>query len=252
MTSANLEVKELVSENVVFSIGLENKDWKTKSVATYTEFIKSDLSCFELLEGDDEKWFKPYFDIEIKPKDAKEFLDVEEGLINYAKSLICSQFDDANICVKSATSSDYFCVKTQKQSWIISFHLVVSNYKIQKSSLKFLVEYFNKLEMGKREVNDYIEITNPDFKLFDESIYNRDRKIRAVNACKEVAGVVEERPMRLIEGTIEQSIISACFDEGAFELNPTEEMRKYKQQQDAKKAKPVQELTSVSYAVSSS
>ena len=246
MTSANLEVKELVSENVVFSIGLENKDWKTKSVATYTEFIKSDLSCFELLEGDDEKWFKPYFDIEIKPKDAKEFLDVEEGLINYAKSLICSQFDDANICVKSATSSDYFCVKTQKQSWIISFHLVVSNYKIQKSSLKFLVEYFNKLEMGKREVNDYIEITNPDFKLFDESIYNRDRKIRAVNACKEVAGVVEERPMRLIEGTIEQSIISACFDEGAFELNPTEEMRKYKQQQDAKKAKPVQELTSVS------
>jgi len=249
MSTTDLEVKETVAETVKFSIGLENDIWKTKPVSTYMEFIDSEMNCFELLEGEDENWFKPYFDIEIKSKDAVEFLDVEMGLIDFAKNIIRTQFDDANICVKSATSSNYFNVKTKTQTWIISFHLIVSNYKIQKSSLKFLVEYFNKLPMVKRDVNDYIEITNPAFKFFDESIYNKDRKIRGANACKEFKGVVEDRPMRLIEGTLEQSIISACFDEGAIELKPTEEMRQYKQQQDAKKAKPDQSASASSLPI---
>lgn len=237
----NIQIKENIPETVVFSIGLENKDWKTKPVTTYTEFINSDLNCFELLEGEDDKFFKPYFDIEIKPKDAVEYVDeAEEGLIEYAKSYILKALPNANFCVKSATSSNYICVKNNKPSWIVSFHIIVSNYKIQKSSLKFLVEYFNKEIMGKKDVTDYIELFKPEeFKLFDESIYNKDRKIRAVNACKEVKGIVEERPMKLIEGTIEQSIISASFDEGAEKLEPSEEMIEYKNKMEAKKPKPV-------------
>lgn len=245
----NQQVKEATIENVVFSIGLENKDWKTKPVATYIEFINSDLCCFELLEGEDENYFKPYFDVEIKPKDAVEFIDTAEaGLIDYAKSFILKALPNANFCVKSGSSPNYISVKTGEPSWIVSFHIIVSNYKIQKSSLKFLVEYFNKEVMGKKDITDYIEILKPEeFKLFDESIYNKDRKMRAVNACKEIKGVVEERPMKLIEGTIEQTIISASFDEGAEKLDPTDEMITYKKQLEAKKPKQVsQEVTSVS------
>ena len=231
------EIKTVVDQ-VVFSVGLGNDAWKTKPVSTYIEFIKSEMNCFEKLVGKDEQWFKPYFDIEIKPKDASEFEDVEAGLIEYAKTLISSQLADAKFCVKSATSSNYICAKTGQPSWIISFHIIVPNYKIQKSTLEFLVEYFNKTAMVNGSVNDYINITNDKFKLFDESIYNVDRKIRAVNACKEVNGVVEQRPMRLIEGTIEQSIISTCFEEGAEELHQTDEIRKYKQEQEAKRPRP--------------
>lgn len=233
----NLEIKETQNENVVFSIGLENKDWKTKSVSTYIEFINSELSCFELLEGEDEKYFKPYFDIELKPKDAVEYIDTaEEALIEYAKNYILKALPNAKFCVKSGSSPNYISAKTGEPSWIISFHIIVSNYKIQKSFLKFLVEYFNKEIMGKNDLSDYIELLKPtEYKLFDDSIYNKDRKIRAVNACKDVKGVIEDRPMKLIEGTVEQSIISACFDEGAEQLEPSDEVNNYKLNQQAYK-----------------
>lgn len=202
--------------------------FKTATVEKYIELVKSgDVNCYERLMGRDEQAFKPYFDVEIKPKNAKQFYDVEDGLIQMCKQRLEVVFPNARYAVKSATSASYMSCTTGKETWIISFHIVVHNYLIRKSANKKLVELLNKEEMGKREINDFLEMnTDEPFELFDTSVYSNNRKIRAVNANKDNCPnytkgeklVIENRPMRLIEGTLEQSIISACFEENAEEI----------------------------------
>jgi hypothetical protein len=220
------------SEIVHYTTECSSTGFKTATVEKYIELVRSgEINCYEGLLGKDERTFKPYFDVEIKPKDAKEFYDVEEHLIKMCKQRLEVVFPDAKYAVKSATSASYTSCKTGESTWIISFHIVIYNYLIRKSANKKLVELLNKEEMGKQEINDFLEMNKTEpFALFDTSVYSKDRKIRAVNANKDNCPdyksgellVVEDRPMRLIEGTIEQSIISACMTENAEEivLNP--------------------------------
>jgi len=219
-------------EIVNYTTECSSTGFKTTTVDKYIELIKSgDVNCYEGLLGRDERPFKPYFDIEIKPVNAKEFYDVEDGLIEMCKKRLEVVFPDAKYAVKSATSASYTSCKTGEETWIISFHIIIYNYLIRKSANKKLVELLNKEEMGKRELNDFLEMREEEpFELFDTSVYSNNRKIRGVNANKDNCPnytkgeklVIENRPMRLIEGTIEQSLISACFEPDAEEivLNP--------------------------------
>jgi len=218
----------MTTDKIHYTTECSSTGFKTTSVEKYIELVSSGaLNCYEGLLGRDEQLFKPYFDVEIKPKNAKEFNDVEAELIQMCKNRLGVIFTDAKYAVKSATSASYQSCNTGQDTWIISFHIIVSNYLMRKSANKKLVELLNKEEMGKQEINDFLEMTESEpFELFDSSVYSKDRKIRAVNANKDNCPnykngetlVIEDRPMRLIEGTIEESIISACFVPNAEEI----------------------------------
>ena len=59
---------------------------------------------------------------------------------------------------------------------------------------------------------DYLNDDNHE-KLFDESIYDKNRKIRSINCSKPG----ENRPLKLLEGTFEQSVITCFIPENAIE-----------------------------------
>jgi phage/plasmid-associated DNA primase len=232
----------MTTDIIHYTTECKSTGFKTTSTSRYIELVKSgEINCYEGLLGADEQLFKPYFDVEIKPKHAKEFYDVEAHLIQMCKDRLGVVFDNAVFAVKSATSASYQSCLTGETTWIISFHIIVSNYLMRKSANKKLVELLNREEMGKREVNDFLELHGEPFELFDTSVYSKDRKIRAVNANKDNCKsgemlVIEDRPMRLIEGTIEQSIISACFAENAEEIVLNPEAVAEEAKQIAKKA----------------
>ena len=215
----------MTTQTIHYTTECKSNGFKTATVDKYIALVESgEINCYEGLLGCDENLFKPYFDVEIKPKHAKEFYDVEGELIKMCKRRLEVVFTDAIFAVKSATSASYTSCLTGETTWIISFHIIVCNYLMRKSANKKLVELLNREEMGKQEVNDFIQLNGDEpFELFDASVYSKDRKIRAVNANKDNCKngetlVIEDRPMRLIEGTIEQSIISACFAENAEEI----------------------------------
>jgi hypothetical protein len=96
-----------------------------------------------------------------------------------------------------------------------SLRFYVSNLIASRNTIKDFVSdinlFFNKNET---ELFDYIE--KQDGKnIFDISIYSKDKKMR----CYETSKPNEKRPLRLVEGTIEGTIITGFFDNDVVEFN---------------------------------
>jgi phage/plasmid-associated DNA primase len=182
------------------------------------------LNCYEIIP--DDRKIKPYFDIEIKPKhcvDEQEYNDVWEDIAKIAIGQILHHFNDPEIAILNASSANFKSCQTDQDTWIISIHLIISNYKISKKQNLSIVSLINKTLNSKKyngdKVSDYFELTDPDtFELFDDSVYDKDRKIRSAYAnkthwIKDTPLKVETRPLIIENGTFEQSVISAFFDE---------------------------------------
>ena len=90
-----------------------------------------DINCYEILP--DDKKVKPYFDIELKPKhciEGSEFKDCCKEILEVAVNSIEKYFDNDKLVVLNASNPSYVCCKTLEETWIISLHIIVSNYRI--------------------------------------------------------------------------------------------------------------------------
>jgi hypothetical protein len=230
---------------------------QTVNAITYKEMCE-EYNCYEMLP--DDRKIKPYFDIEFKPKNCKEgseYTDCWKQFCEYAHKHLEKEFKDANYCFLNASSPDYVCCVTGQHKWIISFHIVISNYLVSKKKLKSLVNKMNEtivIEMNRKNSEfplfDFYEFnTLPngkyDYELFDNSVYDKNRKIRSAFANKTNWNketnelVIEDRPLVIEYGTFEQSVITALNDENTIEMpdDPEPTITKL----DTKEHQPVQQ-----------
>jgi hypothetical protein len=186
----------------------------------FTKRLTNKLTTFEVLTSDTEK-IKLYLDIDCSLKQEDKDLFNEElctivetkGEQYIRNALKCLLPDcDPNFTIATSHSLNYMDFKDKKESTKISVRYFISNIratkKEQEKFVKRLNEYANSSLV---DIWDYIPKMNV---LFDEGIYNKNRKMRCINTSKPN----EKRPLVLKSGSIKSSIITGCFDDVMFDL----------------------------------
>lgn len=181
-------------------------DLKTcKSVEVYKELCEN-FNVYEKIP--DDKPIHPYFDFDYYHEDYT-YEDVSTAqMVDLGKKYIVNVYEHLfsitpEFCVLTSSSPNYNCYKTKQTKWKHSFHLVIKNCLMMKSHVKTLVQALNKYakeQTGELNFTDYISVDN----FFDESVYNPNGKLRAWNASKDG----ENRPIVLVEGEFEESIVT--------------------------------------------
>jgi len=153
-----------------------------------------------------------YADLDLKMTDlmeGSEMYDCTNELIDIAKRGIT----DAIMALGGITPPR-FSVKTATKidgdaPSVISFHIIVTNYKMLKIQQNEFFKSLNKTIDTYRDdkwAEDFVEMTaerrNKGF--FDMAVYDRNRKIRSPFSTKEG----EDRPFKIIEGTFRDAIIT--------------------------------------------
>jgi hypothetical protein len=197
--------------------------WKKEKpflIADEHEFIKriqTKQTTFEVINKDTHKL---YFDIDYEPKDDDVFDDnltnvlIEKGLKYVRTGLQCifqnaeiTDEIDLNIAVAESSSKEY-------KKYSVRFF--VSNVLTTKRINKLIVDDLNKMIKNRfdKDENIYNFIDESNNGLFDNNIYNTNRKMRCINTSKPN----QNRPLNLVDGTVEQTIITGCFDENMIDL----------------------------------
>lgn len=200
-------------------------DAKTVDATNYKDMCEN-FNCYEILP--DDRAIKPYFDIEIKPRHCKPdqvYVDRWIDILNLATIELLKHFSNAKITTLNGSSESYICCKTSEETWIISLHIIVSNYIATKSQMLSIVNLMNTSLSNTLidTVGQYFEIEDvASFKLFDDSVYDANRKMRSAFANKTHYNgstvVVEERPLEIIQGEFEETVISSFFVENPLQL----------------------------------
>lgn len=181
-------------------------DLKTcKSIEVYKELCEN-FNVYEKIP--DDKPVHPYFDIDYYNENMEYDEDLTEVLINLGKTYITSVFEEIfsftpEFCILTSCSSNYVCSVKKCEKWKISIHLVIKNCLMLKSHLNEFIVDLNRYSSSVKDdlcYHDYINVKT----FFDESVYDKNRKMRAWNASKEG----ENRPMVLLCGQFEDSIIT--------------------------------------------
>jgi hypothetical protein len=199
-------------------------NFPTADYATFTKMIADKEPVYEVLMND--KKAKYYFDIDIYAEDTG--CDFEQSLAELIEQkgkqyimFAFSQITDVKPNIAVATSHGLNDEGKSKYS----VRYFVSNLMDTKTNIKGFVQQLNKYILSKEDfqenIYEWIDPRNekelkakPHKKLFDEGIYDSNRKMRCVNTSKPN----EKRPLIMKEGTIEQTIITGCFDEDVVEL----------------------------------
>jgi hypothetical protein len=183
------------------------KDGNSFQSLPKNEFIarlNNSLPTYEFTGNNDTKC-KLYFDID-SYVDTEDFnLDTIDGIKNYAIHLIkesLKEYISVEPKISIATSHGKL---PQEGKSKYSVRLFVSNVYSNKSNNKSFVIKMNKKISN--EVWDYIEKPS-DGKLFDESVYDNNKKMRCVNTSKDG----ENRPLIAEDCSTEDTVITEFFD----------------------------------------
>lgn len=181
-------------------------DFPTCSASTFVERLENSLSSFEFIPNDAN--VKYYFDVDVKNITYNN--NTANAIENKCVEYITGAFEGyIGITPKISIATSHSTSK-------YSFHFYISNLLDKKSNMKSFVKKLNQYIKMKEDIDniyDYIEET--DNGLFDEAVYGSNQKIRCVNTSKPN----EDRPLLLKEGKIEDTIISAYFDNDATIVN---------------------------------
>jgi hypothetical protein len=224
---------ETLAETITYTTECRTINPKTIDANKYKDFCEN-FDCYELIPND--RKIKPYFDIEIKPKHCNEgetWIDCWEFVAEIAMSKIIKYFPLAKVEILNASSEKYISCDDGEEKWITSLHLIIYNYKISKTKCLSIVNLMNK-EFNKelydpKYTGDKLEeviLLKKDFNLFDDGVYDPNRKIRSAGANKthfhrETMEVIRETRPMVIEnnGVFENTVISAFFDPLTTEID---------------------------------
>ena len=194
----------------------KTKPFLTCNSAQFINRLKQKSSTFEVTKNDNElQKFYVDFDHKLDEADYDENVieHVEQKCLNYVKDSLRNYLNiEPNIAMAVSHTSKY-----EPNFSKYSVRIFVSNVKATKNTIKNFVIDLNKAIKSKYDGSDNIfeyieEPKNGD--LFDLSVYTFDRKMRCINTSKPN----ENRPLILKYGTLEQTIITACFDDNTIEL----------------------------------
>jgi P4 family phage/plasmid primase-like protien len=155
------------------------------------------------IDGDedyDESWTEIFIDI------AKETIETTISTLN---STIIPEY-----CVAIASSSCYTCNTKKIKKWKVSIHIIVTNIVSYQKNIKDFFNLCNQTAKNNKQ-NYYGDYVLNMKELFDMSVYGNNQKFRSIYSSKNN----EKRPLVLVEGSFNDSIISACFGDDLFELN---------------------------------
>jgi phage/plasmid-associated DNA primase len=244
-----------LGETIKYTTECRTVNPRTVNAREYERLCKSGLNCYEMTPND--RKLKPYFDIEIKPDyclEGQEYPDILKAVIGIAMREITKQFPIATVAILESCSPSYECVVSKKNKWIISAHIIISNWRVSKAKLLSIVNDMNATLQRSNEICKLVGLKNPDtFGLFDNSVYDENRKIRNAFANKThfnretMQTEYEDRPMNIVSGTFENTCITAFFDEDCLEFpnddgraqSPTTVVNQPKEKSPAKKARVV-------------
>ena len=185
------------------------------------ENICKNEHCYEGIPGD--KLIKLYGDIDYGGEiDGDEEYDDSwtETFIDIAKETIETTIETLNskiipeYCVAIASSSCYNCNTKKTKKWKVSIHIIVTNIVSYQKNIKDFFNLCNQTAKDNKQnyYGDYV-LNMKD--LFDMSVYGNNQKFRSIYSSK----INEKRPLVLVEGSFNDSIISACFGDELYELN---------------------------------
>jgi hypothetical protein len=171
----------------------------------YERLCKKLRSCYEVIP--DEVPVCLYADIDCKHAYGEyEFLQIHTNMfIDYAKRAITKFCPDdvPRFAVATASSPDYMDDGIRKMCH--SVHIHIPNIKMMKNEQNLFWKKMNDLMNTHIEFKDWSEyIGTKDNKFFDESVYNKNGKLRSVYCSK----INQNRPLILVEGTFKETIIS--------------------------------------------
>lgn len=221
------DIKETQTPQIRFTKESRTYEIQTVDACNYKQMCETDIfNCHEITP--DDRPIKPYFDIEIKPQHCKSvqiYNDRWIEILNIATIELLKHFPNAKIASLNASCESYICCIKSEETWIISLHIIVSNYIATKSQMLSIVNLMNSsLRNNLTEtVGQYFEIEDPaSFKLFDTSVYDPNRKIRSAFAnkthYKNFKITIENRPLEIVQGTFEETVISSFFVENPLKL----------------------------------
>ena len=178
------------------------------NTSAFVERIKNNLPSFEVTPNDIP--IKYYFDVDVKNI---SFNNITATAIEG----ICKQHIHQALLEYSGIEPN-IAIATSHCNNKYSFRYYVSNMLDKKSNMIQFVKLLNQYIIMKKDlyidnIYDYIEETNTP--IFDEAVYDSNRKMRCLNTSKDG----ENRPLVLKEGTIENTIISGYFDNDAKVIN---------------------------------
>lgn len=194
------------------TMAFSGNNFPTCSPTEFVNRLYNSLSSFEVTPND--KPMKYYFDVDIKTESFNKLTAnaIEEKCKEYIIGALegCSGITPRIAITTSHSNTKY------------SFHFYISNLLDKKENMKSFVKKLNQyIKMKNDENNIYDYIEEEEHGLFDESVYRTNGKLRCVNTSKPN----EDRPLLLKEGKLEDTIISAYFDNDAtivnFETSPT-------------------------------
>jgi len=180
------------------------------SVDEYEKICKYKKSCFEVIPDDIPVCL--YADIDCKHLYGEyEYLESHTNIfISYAKRAITKMLFDITPRFAIATSSNPDYMDNNVRKLCHSIHIHIPNVKMMKSSQKQFwinMNMFMNTHNDFKDWNEYISIDSG--KLFDESVYNTNGKMRSVYCSK----MDQNRPLILVEGSFKDTIISLGDDD---------------------------------------
>ena len=190
-------------------------DIKTINATDYKNLCKITGSNYEVLPDDIP--IKLYFDIDIKG-DAAEYageIEMESKILSIALTTLtdfCEQIVgvEPDFTVKTANSEYFKTWNKQEEKYALSIHIIINNVILIKSEQKKLIQKLNQFILLKTP--DLADYTGEGNLLFDEAVYDKNRKFRSLYASKPD----ENRPFILERGTFRGSCISAFIPDDAF------------------------------------
>lgn len=199
-------------------------NYPTADEATFAQMIANKEPLYEVTMND--KKAKYYFDIDLYAEDTGYEFDrgtataIEEKGKQYINEALT---EITGIKPNIAIATSHGVNAEGKEKYSVRYW--VSNMMDTKANIKGFVQQLNKYILAKTDGSENIyewidprsakEVkAKPHKVLFDEGVYSSERKMRCVNTSKPK----ENRPLIMKEGTIEQTIITGCFDEDVVDV----------------------------------
>ena len=202
-------------------------DAKDYEVAALVDMMDTQTNLYEVLNEDEKDTNKPnrkvgknrvYGDYDIYVKDDDEMREydacMEIALRNVLSQLTTNDGDDTELPYSISSGSGF---SAEKQKWKSSWRFVLPTFIGTKSSIKKMV-----CDVITPRINKVLTAGEAGFQVeADASVYKKGQKMRMMNSSKDG----EDRPLRLIEGTLEDSLITyfpstmktICIDKEAQE-----------------------------------
>jgi hypothetical protein len=187
-------------------------NFPTCSPNEFLDRLKNKLPTYEVMPTNDEN-IKMYFDFDYKWIEKENYnLDVAVEINRIfkdriSKALISLTNIQPNFHIMESHTDNY-----DDKNGKYSLRYFISNYICSRSVMKdFTIDVNKYFDTAETELWDYLEKHGDTF---DLSVYTKERKIR----CFETSKPNEKRPLRLVEGNIEGTIITSFFDKDAVEF----------------------------------